>query len=339
MRLLPDRSVAIERSFEQAWRDACDARNVGQRCQHPDQFTRSFFEVRGNNDWNPVLLFNGTHQETGKRIITSQLRVDQSVFFDAFDFFVLTAREVALSTAVMNSARFPGVSPSGALVKSGENGAVELRGHIIDGGFFENNGAITVREVIDASLKNKSLTNWKPLVIEIINDVSIGEEDLARPAHTLFPQNDNVPLALRSQTIASTPFANELVSAASGLYATRTAHGILASKMLADFAESKNGKYVQFRLCPHMNPSPPLGWLLTAQSRQAMDELLLGQNRGDFQARYANVLSVGTDLGRYLKCFGEIQQRLSKVIQLLRTPPEQTQNTANQNRSHSESVR
>jgi hypothetical protein len=326
IQLMPDRAATLEQAFEQAWREACDKREYSPTCADNNQFSKSFFDIRKDSGWNPVLLLNGTHQETGKRIVTSHVRIDQNVFFDAYDFFDLTRHDVALSTAVLNSARFPIISPAGALIKSSAFDKVELRGHIIDGGFFENNGAVTLLEMAKAILQklneksNDKSQEWKPLVIEIINDVEMGEDDLARRTNSPFEGRSNAPLAMRSTATAQSNFANQLVSAAEGLYATRTARGILAAKNLADFTHENRGQFVQFRLCSHMKPAPPLGWLLTSESRKAMDHLILGHSRTEFLIKYANSTGANSNVGKYLKCFAEIQQRLAFVQRILRSP-------------------
>ena len=59
------------------------------------------------------------------------------------------------STAAHNSARFTYVSPAGKLVSSGEKSQnrshsgkkSQNRGYVIDGGYFENYGALTALEL------------------------------------------------------------------------------------------------------------------------------------------------------------------------------------------------
>jgi hypothetical protein len=313
IQLIPDRASILASAFDQAWSDACSLRPFGSQCSNPDQFSRSFFDVRDPGGWTPILLFNGTHEETGKRIIASRIRIDQGTFFDAFDFLDLVDSDISLSTSVMNSARFPIISPAGALIKS----SLKHNGHIIDGGFFENNGATTLQEVMVATLSyldaNYQSYQWKPLVIEIVNDAEEQEADLARSRNELFPKPPDEPLELTSKPYEESEFANQLFSTVTGLYATRTARGILASKMLSDAAVTKNhGEFAQFRLCPHMRPSPPLGWLLTADSRRAMDQLIVGIGRSRYQRQYAGYLD-GRATSEYRNCFDDVQQSLIAV--------------------------
>lgn len=323
VQFIPDRAAILERAFDQAWTDACALRSFDSTCREPLQFSKSFLGLRGAGRWTPLLFLNGTHEETGKRIITSYVGIDQGTFYDAFDFFDLVGSDISLSTAVMNSARFPFVSPAGALTKSGQDQSIMLNGHIIDGGFFENNGATTLQEVVDATmtyLKSKRpLDQWRPLIIEIVNDVEAQGADLDRRKNELFPKRPDEPLEPMSRPYEETEFANQLFSAVTGLYATRTARGILASKMLSDLAVRKNGydgEFVQFRLCPHMRPSPPLGWLLTAQSRKAMDQLILGVGRSVYQEHYVSYLDAKA-LSEFKNCFDDVQQNFVKIKDFL----------------------
>lgn len=313
IQFLPDRADILANAFDQAWSDSCSLRPLGSECANAEQFNQSFFDVKSREGWTPLLFLNGTHEETGKRIITARVRIDQERFFDAFDFFDLVGRDVSLSTSVMNSARFPIISPAGALISA----ASRHNGHIIDGGFFENNGAVTLQEVVVATLGYLDARHpdyqWKPLVIEIVNDADEQEADLARSKNMLFPKPLDTPLALTSKPYEETEFANQLFSAVTGLYATRTARGILASKMLSDFAVTRSrGEFAQFRLCPHMRPSPPLGWLLTEGSRKAMDQLILGIGRSAYQRQYAGYLD-GQSMSEYRNCFDDVQQSLIAV--------------------------
>jgi hypothetical protein len=313
IQFIPDRAAILANAFDQAWSEACLQRPADAECANPNQFGQSFFDLQSQEGWTPILFLNGTHEETGKRIITSRIRIDQEHFFDAFDFFDLVGRDVSLSTGVMNSARFPMISPAGALI----NIALKHNGHIIDGGFFENNGAMTLQEVVVATLSylesHYRVYEWKPLVIEIVNDADELETDLARSRNSLFSKPLDRPLEMAAQPYEADELANQLFSSVTGLYATRTARGILASKMLSDFAVTRShGEFAQFRLCPHMRPSPPLGWLLTAGSRKAMDQLILGIGRSAYQRQYAGYLN-GPQMSEYKNCFDDVQQSLVAV--------------------------
>ena len=77
--------------------------------------------------WVPIVLANGTHVETGKRIITAPVKIEPSVFEDTYDFYRLAPAPIRASTAVLNSARFTVVSPPGRLVRDGDKNRTHHR--------------------------------------------------------------------------------------------------------------------------------------------------------------------------------------------------------------------
>jgi hypothetical protein len=105
--------------------------------------------------WIPLLVLNGTSEATGGRIITTLLASTYNlppqqcptinddgkchVFVQAERFHDLlpdqaVLNDVRLSTAALNSARFPLISPPGAI----HNKDDQIIDRIVDGGYFEN---------------------------------------------------------------------------------------------------------------------------------------------------------------------------------------------------------
>src|SRR5262249_32732161 len=133
--------------------------------------------------WIPLLVLNGTSEATGGRILTTSLEMTYTpqtkcptavahvacpLFVGAESFhdllktnimpggwsgrlgfierYLLSGREgddVRLSTAAHNSARFPFISPPGS-IRNQDN---MLADRIVDGGYFENYGALTAKEL------------------------------------------------------------------------------------------------------------------------------------------------------------------------------------------------
>jgi hypothetical protein len=143
--------------------------------------------------WIPLLVLNGTSEATGDRIVTTsleatyQLNAEQpcptirgergcTLFVEADRIQDLLTSGgstkkpdssfdgVLLSTAAHNSARFPLISPPGSIRNT--DGVIVDR--IVDGGYFENSGALGAKELalgiraIDPSLL--------PFVLVISND-------------------------------------------------------------------------------------------------------------------------------------------------------------------------
>lgn len=131
--------------------------------------------------WVPFLVLNGTSVTTGQRIITSDIAPLYApahrcpsggkpdgcpIFTHAIDFHRLLepGRDVALSTAATNSARFPIISPPGSILASATN----IVDRIVDGGYFENYGALSALELAKAMVAVEP--RLAPFVLVISND-------------------------------------------------------------------------------------------------------------------------------------------------------------------------
>jgi len=242
-----DRAAALEQGWERAWSKAGLA---------GDAWTRRTFTGlwQGNGGHLPALFLNGTHVETGKRIITANLKIDGAAFPDAYDFFTLAPGDVLPSTAVHNSARFAYVSPAGTLRAGGRN-----RGHIVDGGYFEDFGAVTAQEVLRGALEalqRRGKAAW-PILIQISSDPQLRDDDIEID---------------RAEGPAPRPgnrFGNETLSPPRTLLKTRDARGILAYKKF--LREVPPGRRAHFRLCDVAGSAEPaLGWVLAKSSIAVM---------------------------------------------------------------------
>jgi hypothetical protein len=150
--------------------------------------------------WRPLLLLNATSVETGRRIVTSHLAPKYfsdpacpsrtkarntgkpecvRLFTDAYDMHeVLNKAEpgncviateplqlgFSLASAAHNSARFPIVSPAGNILADGKKKSL---GRVVDGGYFDNYGALTAFDLADTLRWDFDL---HPFVLLITND-------------------------------------------------------------------------------------------------------------------------------------------------------------------------
>jgi hypothetical protein len=232
-----DRGTTIEKSLEHA---------SGELLARP---FLSFFRYAATNYeqahwWRPALLLNATHEETGKRIITGHVLIERDVFLDSLDALDVLGRDVRASTAAHNSARFTYVSPAGDLGNS--------KGSVIDGGYFENYGALSALELARAAreaLKDK-VPRVKLVILMIssdpslhksrrvrINEANHGKKCLVSIAEREHPQGD-VPspnyLSLRPhENLLDNPWVNQFLAPFQGIYNVRGAHGNLAAAELA----------------------------------------------------------------------------------------------------------
>jgi hypothetical protein len=215
--------------------------------------------------WRPILLLNATHEESGKRIITSHVLIERNVFIDALDGLHVLDSDVRASTAAHNSARFSYVSPTGYLARrqdpardylnSWKEAWINWNGSVIDGGYFENYGALTALELARAA--EATLNAENPHVKLVILMIS-SDPDLATPVRIHEPKDGKECLVSSTEREQETPgpnylsveqgqawnaWLNEFVAPLQGLESAREAHGTRAATELGievctEFAQS-----------------------------------------------------------------------------------------------------
>ena len=158
-----DRAEALERAFERLWRVARPAGSTEDgppRADFGDPFLSLFYDINGIRPGMPVWIANGTDVGTGNRLLTAPFSPAGAwPFRAAADTLAALGADVAISTAINNSARFPYLEPAGELRRSrqsapppgtapaddGRSAAAE----IVDGGYFDNEGLETALELAD----------------------------------------------------------------------------------------------------------------------------------------------------------------------------------------------
>ncbi len=253
-----DRAAVLETRWEQAWREV-----VGD-----DRFAASLIDPTARvPDGLPALLLNGTEVESGKRVIASELALDDA-FIDVIDQFELIGRDLRVSTAVHNAARFTYFSPAGS-VKALRNGmdchpaggqrcarAGESIAHLVDGGYFENSGATTgARLLAIAERARPRARNERPVVLMITNDPALG--DGCHPREQAHRRRRGDGLA-------------ELLAPLRTMLQARGARGSYARERLRDLVEQYHGLFLQLGLSDARGPMP-LGWQLSEPVRAEMD--------------------------------------------------------------------
>jgi hypothetical protein len=249
---LPDRARALEGGWEKAWRET----NEELLKEKDDRFGQGFLALmRGREDRMPSLFLNGTAVETGERMIGSNCRIGPDEFSDALDVFAATGADLRVSTTAHNSARFTYVSPAGTFLRNPAGYPDSPYGcepgkrceHVVDGGYFDNSGAVTAAEIVDV-IRRQSARNGvavSPWVLVI-----------------RYTPQDPPP---------ATPemWVNEVLSPVRALLNARGSRAVLAVKQIGP---QTNGQVIPFDLVQYPNTVPmPLGWLLSLHTRGAID--------------------------------------------------------------------
>jgi hypothetical protein len=304
-----DRGEALERGFETASRT--DKDKDGLASHKFLSFFPTMSEVAKIKSWRPALLLNATHQETGRRIITSHIKIERDNFPDSYDALQVLETDVRLSTAAHNSARFTYVSPAGDLISATE--PHRNKGYVIDGGYFENYGAETALELARTAIRAinegepKGGNKVKLVLLQISSDPSLEKDrTLVRvvppdanhvcnvntfgkpgPDNYLVLTNDEGEHFVLS-------YANELSAPLIGIMSVREAHGTIAATELAAASCAEKDKtsavppatsgdgasrFSHLAMCKKSwhggdGIDPPLGWVLSAQTRSKFKDIL-----------------------------------------------------------------
>lgn len=264
--LFDDRGRALTRAWEQAAEE-----------QGLDVFAQPFAALYENGDGSvntdvPALFLNSTTVGQGWRFIQDPFRpFTDSPWTTAYDGSRWLDPRVPLSEVVLNSARFTYLSPAGTLQTANAASAPSLNPatfQLVDGGYFENSGTETLRELIQRlrAIAAKQGQSLHIIVLHISNDPSL---------HDFVDNHDaNQPLPFYSAACPRQPSDTEranygdVTAPAVALLDTRDARGEFAraellSSLQINPADPANGDVLwHLRLCPGNYPLP-LGWTIS----------------------------------------------------------------------------
>ena len=286
-----DRSTALEHSWEASYE-----RWVGKSTLSAGYL--AFHQGASHELHAPMLLLNTTHVQTGRRYVTAPF-VDDRAFLDARSVLRAVGADLPLSTAVHNSARFTYVSPAGRIER--RDGV--SYGALVDGGYFENSGLTTLRDVhreLGAALGELSMA-----------EDSAGLAARRASVAVLYLCNDprscRRDLAVDSSLAAGRSLAGEWLSPLIALFRTRDARGSLAR---AEMARALGARFFQLNVCDSLPyarvpdstqvkvararvVNPPLGWQLSQLARDWMDSSLTRGSTGGTVERSDSTYTVG----------------------------------------------
>jgi hypothetical protein len=164
----PLRGRSLTHAFEQLWQDK-QGFNI-------DLKKAGLVVSQRARACAPHLLLNGTDVESGGRLITSTIKFEgeagKAPFSEAIDVLFRMKGDISPANAVMNSARFPVISPPGRLVL--QYGDKQVPRKVVDGGVFEGYGLQTAWELAQAmTAVDKKIT---PVIVIISNDTELASD-------------------------------------------------------------------------------------------------------------------------------------------------------------------
>ncbi|MBI2767570.1 MAG: hypothetical protein HYX53_16865 [Chloroflexi bacterium] len=298
-----DRAEAIERAFERLWDKPWTREG---KPSFSDRFLSLFYEGTTLRRGMPLWIANGTEVSTGSRLLTLPVDRSQWPFRSSRDVLALLDADVAISTAINNTARFPYLEPSGELVK--RKSAQELaarsvpgrlwdqlrlfkRGspEIIDGGYFENEGLQTALELAAwLEKEGKKALDGREVWPIIVQATADGSARLT------------LEEVVRWNSVAADPGKAPGVSPAfqfmapiSGLYNVRGGHSTVLLWAAQDLYKTN---LVHFMLPGVEGRDVPLNWVLssgtTAEIRKATSVVPQVLKNHEERARLGELLKV-----------------------------------------------
>jgi hypothetical protein len=316
-----DRAITLEQSWENAWETTWGASKDDSSDPNRKRFAKPFeslWRQKINSPRVPLLFLNSTVVETGNRLIMHPLTFDNiaagnepqrlvetfsDVFGDAVDGRAALGSAVPLSTAVHLSARFTYVSPAGSIHNfASHNSSQPDRNRrwirLVDGGYFENSGTVTARELLSA-LETYQKTAIQEAA-ETSNEFRLGQyEDPLQTERTkglpplarLRPfiiHISNEPICCESdqkkRQRGKQAALGEVLSPLWALLDTRPARGFQSRDSLFQYMNSQYDSHKAHFTLHKIKTSLPLGWVLSQSCRQHMQRQLGFAAEGELAA-------------------------------------------------------
>jgi predicted acylesterase/phospholipase RssA len=263
-----DRGAALEGAFEHAWGNVFPTPTLAAPLYAlGDDFSRRSV---------PLLLFNTTQVETGRRIVISSVPIsDLEISAGGFLHQLKPTAILSVSTAASLSARFPYVTPVASLEIPGTNGA-GWKIRLADGGYFDNSGTSTLRDLTRTLIKaGGGGISFRLIAITL---GTTGEATRAFDArhtspHSLGEVLSPIRTMLNARPARSVTARTNLLEDVAG----KTNPGLLAHVYPFSLDVDRNGI--------------PLGWLLSKQGGLAINaqvKELLDRKPADAAARELN---------------------------------------------------
>jgi len=252
-----DRGTLLERAVEEQFASLVTKPQNPGKLACIGSLTCPFTSLRPTPDhWVPILLLNTTSVKTGQRVIETTLEwhieladnrncpnnireLSCEIFLHGANFFDWQGKDpnpkkdLRLSTAAHNSARFPLLSPPGSIV--------DAKGHIVDrlvdGGYFENFGVQTATELARAIHALDPQLN--PFILILSNDPEVLRHN-PQQSSSQNPKARQAQSATADSSDSGSTLLPDLFGPLGAFVETRSARGVLALEGAAVALDHEN---------------------------------------------------------------------------------------------------
>lgn len=125
---------------------------------------------------SPMMFFNSTEVETGRKALISNVKLSDKYFYDVVDVIDSLKADMPMKTAATNSARFPIVTPAGLILQNDTTSS-----SLVDGGYFENTGLHTTFQLLRL-LQNNLVDSLRRRIQPRIIFLRNGDNSLNQPS-------------------------------------------------------------------------------------------------------------------------------------------------------------
>ncbi|MGB7974243.1 MAG: hypothetical protein WCF81_07790 [Roseiarcus sp.] len=310
--LLPDRAETLERAWEEAWDAPDDRTGLSPRTAGTLRAPFLALAPREGEPWRPLLIVQGASESGGRRMLTSAVKFTCDEV-DADDLLDGIGHDVAASTAILDGARFPWVSPGGTFNHqpcAAKEGDPKSSDHVLDGGYFDNAGAETLREMTRA-IRNLDGGGEKDLDIVFIL-IGYDDHDPAKRA----PLPPTGVKAWLSERIASL-IPNDVFAPVLGLYNGMGAHEAHLAREMKLAGQTAivapdpyvsrltgDNLYAALVLCPGdvkldsgrtITYDPPMDWTLSGEAKRYIENSVIATKPACAAAENAKAIDAVVD--------------------------------------------
>jgi uncharacterized membrane protein len=204
----------------------------------------------------------------------------------SFDFFakLYCTRHIAMVTAAMLSARFPYITPSGAVASCDKKNV--LAGQFVDGGYVDSSGLLTLADLIpgltaEIRVRNAAAvaqaTPGRPVTLVVPIVMYLGNSPRLDPVDSPVAriQESVLPVDAQSAASAQLSTSDTMLQRIQGMLGVDQWLQCDPARPACGPVESVAGQAVPYQVIfvsPRTEPriSAPLGWVLSAASRDAL---------------------------------------------------------------------